>query len=174
MGAPDLYLADAFHRVPADGIDLWSLRVAWADPTPLTLPVTADEDLRLLESHGIKTVRGLLGARPASLVRDLGISWESLAAYRLIARWSLIGAAIGARRHLASLGWSETELRPLSTGLTHGLAEAVSSGTPVAVVLQMADVLTGERLAEYGSRSARACNQTGHAPIVLALTFHRG
>ena len=163
MGAPDLFLADAFRKVPAVGIDLWPLRVAWADPAPLTLPVTEHEDLPRLESHGIKTVRDLLGARPSSLVRDAGIGWESLTAYRLIARWLLIGAAIGARRRLASQGWSDSELRPLSTGLAHALAEAVNPAAPVPVVVQMADVLTREQLAQYGSRAERIAAQQQHA-----------
>ena len=92
---PDLDLAETFRRVPAEGIDLWSLQVAWADPVPITLPVNAGEDLSLLASREITSVRGLLAARPSSLLRDPGMNWESLATYRLVARWALAGQRLG-------------------------------------------------------------------------------
>lgn len=162
---PDLGLADTLHRVPPGGLDLWSLteRFPWADPAPITLPPSVGEDLALLASQGITSVRGLLGARPSSLMHDIGMSWERLSVYRLVARWGLAGATQGAQHYLADRGWSEAELRPISSGLTHALAEGVSSGDLMHVVVQMADVMTAQRLAEFGSRSGRIAARQRHA-----------
>jgi subtilisin family serine protease len=163
MVPPDLDLAETFRRVPAEGIDLWSLGFVWADPAPIALPGNAGEDLVLLASQGVTTVRGLLGTHPSTLIRDGRMSWENLAAYRLVARWALVGATIGAHQHLIGLGWSQTELERMSAGLKHAVAESVASGDPVPVVVQMADVMTGARLAEYDSPAERIAARQRHA-----------
>jgi subtilisin family serine protease len=107
-------------------------------------------NLANLERAGFGTVRKLLNERLVTQCRHTGLSWETIVAYRLAARWSLFEEVRRARSWLAKDGWEDKAILKLSTGMALRLADSLSSGDrgPIEAVIQMADVLAFERIVE--------------------------
>jgi subtilisin family serine protease len=161
---PDDALAAAVARVPAGGFDPWDLGIPYIDPAPVRVPISSTDDLLQLAEIEITSVRQLLSARPTAVCRATGLPWERVVTYRLIARWWIQGATLGARHRLASVGWSDTVISHLSGGAAHMLADMLSPGRnePMEMIVSMANVLSHDELRELSPR-ARMARRQAHA-----------
>ena len=119
------------------------------------------KDLQFLEECGIYTIRQLLNARPSWLDSAVDIPWERLAAYRMLARWSLHAWTGASRTLLEKRGWSTATVSRLSDGMAHALALGDDDDI-FEIIVQMDDVLPVEEIEDL-SRGARIERRRRHA-----------